>query len=317
MRHDLVEVDFHGVDPAPALGLVAGVERGAVGDSAGLQPVRAETPAPGAEPGDVLHRVRPAGEFPVEDAGQAPVLHHVVAGAEIVMAQHDLAGRDRVRLQPAQAPFDGRVRHRLGIQKSPVERDAIRRRVVRRSAEEVGRFGRRDDRVKPREFAAQPFGERRVRPLPHDPVAERFPGDPAHQVERGPDDVGVVRPPERFRHRHADRPGELQIGELMGDRLAQRDRGFRLGPQHQREPAGEGAARNFDVESPVFLNCAAGQARLVGDGDRIGARSFPDECREGVAHRQLQKSTPSSSRKRDSTILCTSDAPSTSRAWRA
>ena len=82
-------------------------------------------------------------------------------------------------------------------------------------------------------------------------------------------------------------------------------------------PAGVGAAGDLDVERPVLLDRAAGQALLGDDVDGVRARFLPDERGQGLAHGQLQKSTPSSSRKRDSTILCTSDAPSTSRACRA
>ena len=317
MGHYLVEMDFSGVDPAPALRLVAGVERGPVGDAAGLQRIGAEAPASGAEPGDILHRVGPAGELPVEDARQAAVLHHVVAGAEIVVAEDDLAGLHGMRLQPAQAPFDDRVRHRLGIEEAAVERDARRRRVRRRRAEEGERVVGRRDSVQPRELAAEPFGERRVRALADDPVAERYAGHAAHQIERGADDARIVGLPERFRDRHAGGAGAPQKGELVGDRPAQRDRGFRLGAQHQRVAAGMRAAGDLDIERAVFLDRAAGQPLLAGYGGRIRAGLLADERGQALAHGQLQKSTPSSSRKRDSTILWTSDAPSTSRAWRA
>src|SRR4051812_22993455 len=47
--------------------LVAAVEGGAAAAPAGLARRRAEAPAFGAEPADILVRLAPSGEFPVED----------------------------------------------------------------------------------------------------------------------------------------------------------------------------------------------------------------------------------------------------------
>ena len=63
---------------------------------------------------------------------------------------------------------------------------------------------------------------------------------------------------------------------------------------------------------PDVVVAEAGASPLESYTRRAG-----DEVCELLAHSQLQKSTPSASRKRESTILWTSDAPSTSRAWRA
>ena len=233
------------------------------------------------------------------------------------MAEDDLAGLHGMRLQPAQAPFDDRVRHRFLIEEAAIERDSRRRRVRGRGAEKGERVVGRRVAVEPRELAAESFGERRVGTLADDAVAERYARHAAHQIEGGADDCRIVGLPERFRDRHAGGAGEPQKRELVGDRLAQRDRGFRLGSQDKRVAAGMGAARDLDIERAVFLDRAAGQPLLAGYGDRVRAGLVADERGQALAHGQLQKSTPSSSRKRDSTILWTSDAPSTSRAWRA
>src|SRR3546814_21087382 len=74
---------------------VAAIEMDTVGDAAGLLLAGTEAPALGAEPADVLVRIAPAGEFPIEDRRQAGFVDHVVAGAEVVMRQYDLTRRRR------------------------------------------------------------------------------------------------------------------------------------------------------------------------------------------------------------------------------
>ena len=46
-------------------------------------------------------RIAPARKLTVEDAGEPLLIDHVVAGPEIAMTQHEIAGCGRVPLEPA------------------------------------------------------------------------------------------------------------------------------------------------------------------------------------------------------------------------
>src|SRR5665213_1483623 len=78
---NLPELDALRFGPPPAFALIAAIERRALGDAAGLAVEPAETPALAAQPADILVRVAPAREFPIEDRGQARALDEVIAGA--------------------------------------------------------------------------------------------------------------------------------------------------------------------------------------------------------------------------------------------
>src|SRR3546814_14561014 len=95
MGEDLPIMDLFGIDAAAGFFAVAAIEMDTVGDAAGLLLPGTEAPALGAEPADVLVRIAPAGEFPIEDRRQAGFVDHVVAGAEVVMRQYDLTRRRR------------------------------------------------------------------------------------------------------------------------------------------------------------------------------------------------------------------------------
>src|SRR5882672_8359344 len=83
------------VEPPPRLGLIAPVKINTIGNAADLAVEPGEAPTLAAQPTDILIGVAPTGEFPVEDAGQFGAIQHVIAGAEIAMAQHRLADRPR------------------------------------------------------------------------------------------------------------------------------------------------------------------------------------------------------------------------------
>src|SRR5271168_4591659 len=104
----LPETDPQWVDDDAALALVAPIERGSVGDPAGFAVEPGKPPALAAEPADILVRVAPAGKFPVEDPGQAGAIEQIIAGAEIVVAQHRWDYRRDVRFEPTDAPFQRR-----------------------------------------------------------------------------------------------------------------------------------------------------------------------------------------------------------------
>src|SRR3546814_14538997 len=87
--------------------------------------------------------------------------------------------------------------------------------------------------------------------------------------------------------------------------------------------------RSLQIEQPVLLNGAVGERAGGEDFHRLGSGSRGKETFQGRLaggqarlggighHRQPQKSRPCSRKARASTILCTSEAPSTRRAWRA
>ena len=93
----------------PEACFVAAIEIRPRRDAARLQLFGAEAPASGAEPADIGHGIAPGGELPIENPGEARRVHHVVAAAEILMDQHDLAGGRRRSAPAAQAPFQHRM----------------------------------------------------------------------------------------------------------------------------------------------------------------------------------------------------------------
>src|SRR6185312_16683401 len=137
MGGDLPVVNGCRVDAAAGGGLVAAIEGRARGDAPGLAIDGAEAPASSAEPADVGHRVAPGGEFPIEDGGEPVLVDEVVAGAEVLMDEHDLARRPAVQLQPAQAPFQDRVGIAEFVEVAAVELDAIETGTVRRRRQEI------------------------------------------------------------------------------------------------------------------------------------------------------------------------------------
>ena len=111
----------------PRRAFVATIERGAVGDAAGLAVEPGKTPALAAEPADILVRIAPAGELPIEDAGQLGAVQHVVAGAEIAVAQHRVSGSRQMGFEPANAPFEHRARLGMTVEIGAEAGDLLRR----------------------------------------------------------------------------------------------------------------------------------------------------------------------------------------------
>src|SRR5487761_1311627 len=107
-RQNLPEADPHWVDHCAALALVAAVKRRALGDAAGFTVEPGKAPAFRAEPTDILVRVAPAGEFPIEDSGQGRAVEEIIAGAEIMVAQDRRKRLRQMRFEPAHAPFQHR-----------------------------------------------------------------------------------------------------------------------------------------------------------------------------------------------------------------
>ncbi len=122
----LPEMNPQRVDDRVARVSVAAVERGAVGNPAGFAVEPGKAPALGAKPADILVRVAPAGEFPVEDAGQPGAVEQVIAGAEIMVAQHRGDRRGQARFEPANAPFEHRPRRRIGVEIGSKPGDLLR-----------------------------------------------------------------------------------------------------------------------------------------------------------------------------------------------
>ena len=128
-----------GRSPA-GLALVAAIERRAIGDPAGFAVEPGKPPALAAEPADILVRVAPTGEFPIEDRGQRRAIEQVIAGAEIVMAQHRLGGRracaSRASACPIRAPAGCGMTVEIGAKLGDL---AGRRRPRHRAPERPGR----------------------------------------------------------------------------------------------------------------------------------------------------------------------------------
>src|SRR6516225_836183 len=109
-RQDFPKADSLLVDRHAGFALIAAVERGEVGNPTALPVGPRKAPTLAAKPADILVRIAPAGEFPIEDHGQHGTVQQVIAGAEIVMAEHRPGRRRDVRLEPAHTPFDHRPR---------------------------------------------------------------------------------------------------------------------------------------------------------------------------------------------------------------
>src|SRR5262249_26869200 len=76
------------VDGMPGFTFVTVIKRGAGGDASGFPVEPRKAPAFAAKPADVFVRITPAGKFPIENPGQGGAIQHVVAGAEIMVAEH-------------------------------------------------------------------------------------------------------------------------------------------------------------------------------------------------------------------------------------
>ena len=109
IREDFPEEHPLGIEPAARGGLIGVVEWRAVGDAAGFAVEPGKAPALAAEPADILVRIAPAGELPIEDAGELWPIQHVVAGAEIAVAQHRRQRLRQMRFDERAVPADHRL----------------------------------------------------------------------------------------------------------------------------------------------------------------------------------------------------------------
>src|SRR5213080_1608379 len=73
-------LDAFGIEAAARCGLITGIEWCTRGDAAGLAIEPGEAPGLAAEPADILIGIAPAGEFPIENAGQLRTIQQVIAG---------------------------------------------------------------------------------------------------------------------------------------------------------------------------------------------------------------------------------------------
>src|SRR5215472_2358438 len=146
-RQHLPEEDALPVDPPARLMLVTTIEGRTVGDPSGLAIEPREAPAFAAKPSDIFVRIAPAGKLPIENPGQFGTVEHIVAGAVIVMTEHRLNRRRDMRLEPTDAPFEDRPRHRMPIEIGSESCDLLRwpDLLVGRQEGEIG--ARRVDRV--------------------------------------------------------------------------------------------------------------------------------------------------------------------------
>src|SRR6516162_1007452 len=190
------EADPFRVDAPPRCALVSPVERGAVGDSAGFAIKPREAPAFTAKPGDILVRIAPAGEFPIENSGQLGAIQHVIAGAEIVMTKHWLGRRWDMRLKPTDAPFEHRPWRRMTVEIGKKPSDLLRRPDLRIGRQEIKIRAWWTDRVDAGKLPGKPLGNCRERRLENgiagDPMSRGDPIGPAHNKKRPTESGGIV-----------------------------------------------------------------------------------------------------------------------------
>jgi len=155
----------------------------------------------------------------------------------------------------------------------------------------------------------------------HQPDAPRLAREPGHDAERPAEDRGVrARGPGLWR-RHTDPVRDLEDCVLLQARVALGHAGGGGGAQHEPMRAGPRAAIDRDIERQVLLDGTAAQPLQPGDRHLIGGerRREPgrQRCTAGLAQGHAKKPRPSAASSRATTIRWTSEAPSTSRAWRA
>src|SRR6516164_5867818 len=262
-RQDFPKQDPLRVDRCSGCALIAVVERSAVGDPAGLAVEPCKAPTLAAKPTDVLVRIAPAGEFPIEDRRQRSAIQHIIAGAEIVMAEYRRRWRQHVPLEPAHTPFENRAGRRMTVEIGAKPPYLLCRPdfLIGRQKRETGL--RRADRVDEGQLAAEPVGARgesRIeRPIAGDPVRCRDPKSAPHDEERLAEDGRVLAGEERFGNRYPRCKDRLLHGEFLATGEARRNarRGGR--PQHEPLFAIERATREARVEPPILLKRATSE----------------------------------------------------------
>src|SRR6516165_2798692 len=232
-RQDFPKQDPLRVDRCSGCALIAAVERSAVGDPAGLAVEPCKAPTLAAKPTDVLVRIAPAGEFPIEDRRQRSAIQHIIAGAEIVMAEYRRRWRQHVRLEPAHTPFENRAGRRMTVEIGAKPPYLLCRPdfLIGRQKRETGL--RRADRVDEGQLAAEPLGDR--------------------------GESRILAGEERFGNRHPRCKDRLLHGEFLATGQARRNarRGGR--PQHEPLFAIERATREARVEPPILLKRATSE----------------------------------------------------------
>src|SRR3546814_20706672 len=94
----------------------------------------------------VAHRIAPVAELPVEDAGEALAVDHVVAGAEVLMQQDGPLRLRRVQFAPAPPPLQRQEAAAQLVEMAAVACDRRSGRIGRRGAEQSQPIGRASGR---------------------------------------------------------------------------------------------------------------------------------------------------------------------------
>ncbi len=248
------------------------------------------------------------------------VFDQVVAGAEVAVAEDRRGGRRGGGLQPVEAPFERGLGGAEAVDAGRAARRSRRgrgRRAAGRGRRGAGRAGgpRAGGRVRRRAARRGRGGAR----LAVSARASARPGTRRITKNGRPSTAGsaqsasgsgTVTPAARAT---SSRRNSAARGWLIGScEGASRRRTRDCGPD-------ERAAADGGVEAPVLLDGAAGERGEGCDLDGLGAESGGQPGGERRAHQasQRQKSSPRSASSRASTMRWTSEAPSTSRAWRA
>ena len=171
-----------------------------------------------------------------------------------------------------------------------------------------------------REFLAEPCHEGVAEAwVPHQAMGRGDPGHEARNVELAADEARVALEPKRLRHGNTRGVGGSKEREFVRAALALR---HPLGGGRGAHDEDLGLAVDLGVDAPILLHGTAAEALECGDAHGARASTLRDEGRKRTLdllrlQPHDQKSVPSWRSARESTILCTSLAPSTSLPWRA
>ena len=177
-----------------------------------------------------------------------------------------------------------------------------------------------------RELRAEPLGELGA------VAAQRFvldhamalghPGDAAHQIEVAAQNGGIAAEPERLGHADAGGMGGPEDRELLRPPVADGQTRGRVGSQDHVP----NLAADLRRHQPILLDRPALQRQRLEDARGAAGRAGNETGKACLGLRAPpgsdaashdQKSVPSVRKAPASTILWTSEAPSTRRAWRA
>ncbi len=224
------------------------------------------------------------GELPVEQAAQPAIVDHVVAGAEIAMAEHQ-AGRLRcIAVEPADDVFERRPRHRQVVEVTAHLRRLLATRCEtgqRQAVDDRDAGRRRRQPVQPGELAAE-FACERLAKSGQTGVAYQLAGlgvagKASDHHERRANDRQIRRCGDWLRHRHANLVGSADDLEFGDPVVAHRHPGGGIGPQYPVMAAGQPAAVDIGDDVPVLADGAARQQRCRADGNGAGVDRAGDE----------------------------------------